>query len=468
MAQELKKNGPLILNCLDASHFSQLVDWLISEKKWVEECSVLQAYPFRLTLPAKRRYNSSDVCGSNGLSSIFSGSMSQPSSRKPTENLDAKQPKNLAELKAWFFKFQNGKGSNEPEDLKNFFKREFKKELDYGFYGFSSMESLLASCLAKDGSSNSNKSPNKSRLQIINDCKQLLSEIMKDNPQGFNVSRFKPIFFQKYGYALDHQMLGYPKLASLLQMLPGLKLESSFIVPSTKVPGDASQEKMAEEGASSFASESGMKKMNEPEYEVADSEVSDEDLNQMTTEHDSIWEELGPISNTGEQKVDVIGDDSEKASPPNSNSNREKNEVDFPESSLSDKEFSDSEGEIPNVKTSQEKCRSDDDSSLLQILDSWYSSKDNGGKSQSETADGLVDCSRKSNNPKSSESSTSVRSGSSLGGTNGGVKLKPRKTYSFVSDPVVNENESTGDEKEKLIVSILGSLKKSGDSRLQS
>ncbi|XP_058087121.1 uncharacterized protein LOC131234333 isoform X2 [Magnolia sinica] len=494
MAQVLQKEGPLILNALNARHLLWLVDLLISEKKWVQEFGASQASPFKLTLPAKRRcYSPSHVRGSNGLSSIFSGTTSQPSLRQPPDhekgkrdhnlvlgglsangNLDNKQPQSVAELKGWFCKFRNGKGNIKAEVLKSLFKREFNRELDHGFYGCSSVESLLATCLADDdNSSKSSKKPSsKSRLEILADCKKLLAEILEENSEGFNMGCFKPLFLEKYGYVLDHQMLGYQKLTSLLQIMPGVKVESAFIVPSVKAHKDFNHEKQAGEGMPAFVEENSTPKVSNSDYEVADSEVSDNDLSPTSTDQDSVWEELGPVSDTGEPKLDDIADVSEMGSPRNSiesgidrKIDRGKDEMDFNESSFLDEDFSDSEDESPRVDGSKEqgkkKHRSDEDSSLLQILDSWYSSKDGSGKDQLQNVDGLVDCSRGSNSPKASELPASVGSEKSLGGTNCGRKLKPRKNYSFISD-------SVSDEKEKLIDSILGSLRKSADPRLQS
>lgn len=78
------------------------------------------------------------------------------------------------------------------------------------------------------------KKKTRSREEILCDCHKLLVELLKENPDGFNMCTFKPAFIQKYGYILDHQMLGYPKLASLLNIMPGVRLESSFILPAGK------------------------------------------------------------------------------------------------------------------------------------------------------------------------------------------------------------------------------------------
>ncbi|KAG5254210.1 NYN domain-containing protein/OST-HTH domain-containing [Salix suchowensis] len=56
LTQNLHKEGPLVLRSLSESDVLQLVDMLISEKKWIEECPS-EAFPFKLS-----RYAAQD-CG---------------------------------------------------------------------------------------------------------------------------------------------------------------------------------------------------------------------------------------------------------------------------------------------------------------------------------------------------------------------------------------------------------------------
>ncbi|XP_077248669.1 putative endonuclease or glycosyl hydrolase [Tasmannia lanceolata] len=482
LVKELQKDGPSILKSLHANHFHRLLDMLISERKWVDECSS-QTFPFKLMLPAKTKcINPSQARDSNGLHSIFLGTPQPHLQRLPehglekrehtpgpvaTENVNPKQPQSLAELKVWLQKFRNGTGKIEVEDFMRHFEREFNGKIDCGFYGCSTVGNLLASCSSNDDNSGKGgKDPsNMSRLEIIADCQELLAEMLKKNPGGFNMGTFKPTFLERYGYNLDHQMLGYSKLAYLLLNMPGVpgvKSGSTFILPAEKVPMDVSPEKSA---------------TGEMLGKVTNLDVAESTGRNIgpdpPAEQDSVWEELGPVSegffprtalesgldDTGlVSEMGVPGDDIEPGLHGKSNEELDK-QVDFNELlPFSDEEFSDSEGENPDVDRSkgQDKHKnSDEDSSLLQILDSWYSTKD-GSKDQlnvDEFADGS-----KSNGSKPS-SSSGVGAETSLGMTNRGLKLKSRKSYSFVSEPI--------DDKEKLIDSILVSLKKS-DSKMQS
>ncbi|XP_039125005.1 uncharacterized protein LOC120261257 [Dioscorea cayenensis subsp. rotundata] len=259
------------------------------------------------------------------------------------------------------------------------------------------------------------KKKTRSREEILCDCHKLLVELLKENPDGFNMCTFKPAFIQKYGYILDHQMLGYPKLASLLNIMPGVRLESSFILPAGK-----------------FCLDSGGKKLAADETICQSPEVDRGETINLNSKgpssgDESAWEELGPVTETG-------------------------NKVSFSEASLSDEDFTDSEDDDVSRFTeseSQHKTGEEESSALLQVLDSWYSSKESE-KDQMKTADGLVDCSgnnaQNSSNQKASNFSK--------------LKTKHHRTYSFVSDSV--------DEKEKLVDSILESLKKGGPSKVHS
>lgn len=131
------------------------------------------------------------------------------------------------------------------------------------------------------------------------------------------------------------------------------------------------------------------------------------------------------------------------------------------EPSPSDDDFSDSEGEtsLSTGTDRQERPKiSKEDSSLLRILDSWYSSKeDNKRRDGVENADGTIDCSR---NDLKSSGSSGFFSEDDTSPINCRKKQRPVRSYSFVSDH--------GDDKDKLIDGILGSLKKSGESRMHS
>ncbi|KAG8088934.1 hypothetical protein GUJ93_ZPchr0011g27634 [Zizania palustris] len=69
LAHGLHKQGCWDVTGLDGKHIHQLVDLLISEKKWIKESSS-QMFPFLLTLPQRRTCAPLHFCISTGLTSI--------------------------------------------------------------------------------------------------------------------------------------------------------------------------------------------------------------------------------------------------------------------------------------------------------------------------------------------------------------------------------------------------------------
>ncbi|KAJ4950274.1 hypothetical protein NE237_027106 [Protea cynaroides] len=69
----------------------------------------------------------------------------------------------------------------------------------------------------------------------ITDCQKLVTELLEEYPEGFNMGSFRKLFEERYGYILDYQMLGYSKLAALFQVMPKVKIESCHIRPAKKV-----------------------------------------------------------------------------------------------------------------------------------------------------------------------------------------------------------------------------------------
>ncbi|XP_072969921.1 uncharacterized protein [Typha angustifolia] len=424
LVQGLRKDGPWLLKDMKESHLLYLINLLILDKKWVEE-SASQYYPFRLTFPPKRKCVPSH--GSNGLSSLFAARTSASGLQNILDqekhdqefghpetsygaSLDTNVPQNVADLRAWLQKTYNGIQDIEPEEFQKLFERSFGRKLLFSSYGYLNIHSLLAACLADSGYNKVKRRSPPNREEILSDCHKLLKELLEQYPDGFNMSIFRPIFIQKYGYVLDYQMLGYPKLQSMLQIMPGARIESSFVLPTEK-----------------FQSEDEKRKV-----------VSRENEGKNNGE-DYVWEELGPVSDAATNE--------------NNNTQEASKELSFDEASLADEEFSDSEDESASQYdgSDQHLRRGEEDSSLLQILDSWYSSKEGGGSERSQGVDGLVDCSRSNHeNPVDVKSTDSEK-----------LKVRPHKRYSFVS-------ESRDDEKEKLVESILGSLKKAGESRLHN
>lgn len=232
-----------------------------------------------------------------------------------------------------------------------------------------------------------------SREEILSDCHKLLKELLSQYEYGFNISIFKHRFAKKHGYELDHQKLGYADLESLLQIMPDARVKFPRVLP-------------AESG-----NDQGGSKGNG---------------NQNGSD---IWEELGPVSASTET---TAGTDREMCyCPP----------------TPSDDEFSDID--CPADKQSR---RDAEQSSLLQIIDSWNSSKDGGSGKKTEDIDGLVDCSR--GRPGNIDNLTS-------GNAQRPARLS-RKQYFFVSDSEEDQ------QKDKLVESVLGSLQKARGPKLNS
>ncbi|XP_010260965.1 PREDICTED: uncharacterized protein LOC104599913 [Nelumbo nucifera] len=390
MAEWLQKEGPIVLSSLSTSDLICLVNLLISEKKWIGE-HPSETFPFRIIAPAGRKASPRKGSCSNGLSSIFSDIASQASLQRPEH--------------------ESGKAKN------------------------------TGAVFAE-----SKRTSEKSRTEILTNCQKLVAEILEEHPDGFNMGCFKKLFLERYGYVLDYQMLGYQKLAALLQNMPGVRIESTYILPVRSISPDCFSESIVP----CSLDNSGTGKAVKLDSELSGSSRKDND-------RDCVWEELGPIKTGSHGNVTVSGLDRKANKEP-----MEMEPVDVDANFLSEEEFSDMEkdNKPTSCVTGQVKARTnEEESSLLQILDSWYSSKDDDGrKHQSQNGDELVDCSKTS----------SVTSGSSeleVKGTpvvtNCGHKLRPLKKYSFVSDQV-------GDDKEKVIDNILGSLKKSTESRIRA
>ncbi|KAK8717254.1 hypothetical protein V6N13_044529 [Hibiscus sabdariffa] len=181
MVGNLRKRGPLALRSLSNTDLLQLVNLLISDKKWIEECPS-QTHPFKISEAVDKSPNLGHSLAANGLR------------------------------------------SSNPSDANLQPKHEEEKELqDVSHSGVSS--SLV-----------NEKSSDCSRNDILADCEKLVKEILKEHPQGYNISNFKNLFLVRYGYSLDIQRLGYQKLSSLLEIMPGVRIESTFIIPASTVP----------------------------------------------------------------------------------------------------------------------------------------------------------------------------------------------------------------------------------------
>ncbi|CAH8281885.1 unnamed protein product [Eruca vesicaria subsp. sativa] len=152
------------------------------------------------------------------------------------------------------------------------------------------------------------------KSNAIADCQKLIKKITEKSPEGYSLIRFRKDFLEGYGYHLDVEKLGYKNLQSLLQVMPGVRISSGYILPST----------------------SGGKSTKEDES-------------------DSSFEELGPVSEATSSHQTMT------------------RKLPVYEPSLSEDEDSGSERDIPKKKK-QVMNENDKDSSLLQILDSYYKS----------------------------------------------------------------------------------------------
>ncbi|XP_065873570.1 uncharacterized protein [Euphorbia lathyris] len=385
MATYMQKDGPLILKTLTESDVLQLVDILVSEKKWVEEYP-FEASPFKLTRCSGQHASSGHSHTSSGLASIFSSSSLKSDTKRQPDHKEDGKPGGVENI--------SHAGDSKP-----------------------------VGCTKPSG---------RYKKKTLIDCKKLVSEILKEFPEGYNLSGFKVLFQERYGYDLDVQKLGYNKLASLLQIIPGVKVESTFMVPSDEMPKVGDVPNSCESNSIHSSATSGS--------ELSDTLQSDEP--------DSTWEELGPIE--------------EKCAYPQY------------EPFVSDDEFSESEGEASPVAQLQGQAKSrmdSEDSSLLRILDSWYSSKD--GVNRKEKSENVQDMMNSSSNGKQTcnQSGTRSKSGTSL--EKHGKKQRPQKSYCFVADPDAEEcdgNGSGSNDPNKLIDGIIGRLKtaKSGGVRMRS
>lgn len=391
MSHNLQSQGPPVLRDLTESDLLHLVDLLISDKKWVEEC-LSDKYPFKLIQPA-------DKGSCKGLSSIFLDTQSQP-------GLESRQ-----------------------------------KQKQKGYQDLPPTGDL---------SSAIQKNHNKSKNKVVADCRKLVELIVTKYPQGFSIGRFRKMFLEEYGYSLEAHKFGYNKLVSLVQKMPGVKIEAANIMPAA--PSDID--------STSYGME--FTDPSVPKVEVGDAKCNFGANMSGTTNTsnllDSSWEELGPITYTTPKKQKM-----------GSSSNKKKEavgQVNHDYESLSDDYLSGSDEEKSSLRGldgRKDLRKKGEDSSLLQILD-WYQNKEDESRSSKdcrrEVPDkvDLVDsCSRKDSIP--SLSSGSLNNEDHVGGCE--QKLRPFKSYSFVSDEVV-------DDKDKLIDGILGSLKKSGGRSAES
>lgn len=390
VADILQKEGPSILKSLTRIDLLHLVHVLIMEKKWVKE-SGHHTFPFRVIFQAEKTSCLAHSQNKNGLSSIFL-------ERPPSQSKLHKQP----------------------ED-----KRETKNQVS----PFIDVSPPIINI--------KNKPSEKSRTAMLADCQKLASEIVEENPEGVHISYFNNSFLDRYGYSLDLQKLGYQNLTSLLQIIPGVKIDSVYIYPRNKNSNDLGKE---------IAPSS-------------DSELSDESLKKNGDSH-SPWDELGPLTNPKSDKDDMAMSESMLVE-----------YEPLSEDELED-EHSDSEGDVLEKKVKNEATK--EESTLLHVLDSWYSRKEHGSSNNDSENLALYkenvsdeDEDRKDDREEILDfKQNSIKESKSywLSSDNSEVpvvkKRRSSKSYSFVSD---RDNQET----DKMVGGILSCLAKSDESRMQ-
>lgn len=424
---KLQNGGPLVLRSLPKEDFLQLVELLITEKKWLEE-SPSKTFPFKITQPVQKN-SLVKSHGANALRSLFIG--------RRTSQL------------------------NLPKSLEHDVEKHNQ-----------SISLARVSAPATE-----TKYTERSRNDILEDCKKLVSEILREHPEGYNIGAFGRLFVDRYGYHLDIQKLGYQKLAALLQIMPGVKLESTYIFPSVPAVCDSDLETSI------------LKTQATTDIHAASN--SDSELSESAPKDDNMespWQELGPVSLDLKSSQKAIELDTSKSK-----------HLDY-EPVESDDEFSASEGDGSCLTQSAEqrkpKCN-EQDSSFWQAMDLWHSSKEeeNSGKksnnvdsldiSLAEILDSSTESTRdtlsqipsskyRENNGKKSDnvdsldtsladmfnsSSTESTTGtlSKIPSSNYREKQRSHKNYSFVADPVLPNKEKLVDD-----------LKKADESKMQN
>lgn len=178
---------------------------------------------------------------------------------------------------------------------------------------------------------------------------------MREHPEGYGISSFPRLFVDRYGYHLDFQKLGYQKLAPLLQIMPEVKVESTYIFPSVPAVSASDGESFILQTQVNNASHAHHAVLN-PDSELSDSALEDDNM-------ESPWQKLGYNQSNMESKL------SQKAE-----------ELDTPklpdyEPIVSDYDSSESEGDSQPEKQGKLKCNKHD-ISLWQALDLWHNKKE--------------------------------------------------------------------------------------------
>ncbi|KAK7330596.1 hypothetical protein VNO77_24792 [Canavalia gladiata] len=395
MAHKLQNGGPLALRSLTQKDILQLVELLIAEKKWLEE-NPSRAYPFRLTQPPQKSSLMGQSHGANGLRSLFLSGTSQP-------------------------------------NFQNTFEHDVEKH------------NQATSHTGVSASTTQTKYTERSRNDILEDCQKLVDVILREHPEGYNIRTFRRHFVDCYGYRLDIQKLGYQKLTSLLQIMPGVKVESTYIFPH--VPDACASDLETSTLKTQVTNDSCV--ASNSDSELSESSPKDDNM-------ESPWEELGPVSVNNSNQKDLESKLSQKAIELDTSKH-----PDY-EPAVSDDDSSESEGDSSCLTQPKEqgktKCN-EQDSSFWQIMDLWNSSKEGENSvKKSDKVNVLGNCLidiLNSSTESTSDTQSKIPSG------NYREKQRSPKNYSFVADPVIPN-------KDKLFDGILDDSKKAHESKRQN
>ncbi|WOG97239.1 hypothetical protein DCAR_0416579 [Daucus carota subsp. sativus] len=290
--------------------------------------------------------------------------------------------------------------------------------------------------------------PNKSRSDVAADCRKLVEFIITEYPQGFSISRLRKLFLEKYGYSLEAHKFGYNNLVSLVQKMPWVKIEGGKIMPAA--PSDIDLKSCGVESTDPSV----------PKADVGDAKSNfGADIfgtSKTSDQLDSSWEELGPVTYTTPKRQKMKSSSKKKRK-------EAVGQVKYDYELVPDDYLSSDEENLSSRGMDGRKHfrKNGEDSSLLQILDRYHNKEDDTRSKDCTRAvldkSDAVDSFKKDS--ISSLSSSTLENKDHVGSCE--HNLRPSKSYSFVSDEVV-------DDKDKLIDGILGSLKKSGGRSTES
>lgn len=434
-----------------------MVDLLISDN-WVDECRH-KAFPFKLKKSVDRSHASSYDHGSEELDGIFSSrqSLSQVSHgfENPVSERGQRPPETLVQLKAWYCKTFKGNVITKASDLNACFVEQFGNKIDVSSYGHSNIEDLLETCSTNfwNQEENERRRCQMSQHKILSDCQKLVEDCLRERPSGVLLTALKSLFYQKYGYNLDYQRLGYVKLSHMLKIFPGMEVKSNWVVPDlAKLKLAVTETLNSDTGTKKYVdtsthmeddswdelgplTETRLLENKRKKEELVKSAVS-ETLNSGTINKKDVnvsalievdsWEELGPLIETfmlekkiknkeqvESEEIDFSGEEEFRGSETTHRSiktgerkiqgplteiqmleNKRKNEnkVELEEIEFSDEE---STGSEIHRLTKKGETKIQRKSSLVEILESWNNTKEDE-KKMSQANDEFIDCSGRS------------------------------------------------------------------------